>query len=158
MPARLATTLSAIAVCAVLAACGGDDDGGNGGGDLPEPPDGKATIGGKLVQDGKPLAREDVSLSVGGQTRTKTKTDAQGRYVFRGVAPARYAVGVALTFTPEQTAGGGKCDVPGYQGLTLGGTTRSGGQVTLASLQSDPFAVESGDRVVKDITVTCKRE
>lgn len=149
-----------LAVSAGLVACGGDGDGDGGGGDaanLPAPPSGKATVGGKFTKDGKAQAGEEVSLAVGGKTRLKAKTDPAGRFVFRGVAPAKYTLGTGVTIS-GQTGQTVKCKVPGYQSFTITGTTQSGGQVAITSLTSDPFDVGSGDRTVKDVVVTCGQE
>jgi hypothetical protein len=150
--------IPALVVSVALAACGGDDDGDGGGADaanLPQPPSGKATVGGQFTKDGKPQTGEDISLAVGGKRRAKTKTDATGRFVFEGVAPGSYTVGAATTTTIEtgQTI---ECSVPGYESFSITGTTESGGQVAITSLTSKPFDVGAGDRTVKDIVVTCE--
>jgi hypothetical protein len=150
--------IPALVVSATLGACGGDDDGDGGGADaanLPQPPSGKAIVGGEFTKDGEPQAREQVSLATGGKTRATTKTDATGRFVFQPVAPGSYTVGGAIS-TMIETGQTIECSVPGYEAFTITGTTESGGQVAVTSLTSKPFDVGPDDRTVKDIVVTCE--
>lgn len=162
--------LSILVVSAPLAACGGDDDGGEpeggttgqagatgttgpSGANLPKPPSGKATVGGEVTKDGKPVTKEDISLNTSAGKDRDTKTDKKGKFLFERVAPGRYTLntGITLKDTP-----GTKCKVPGYQVLAIGLTTRTGEQVTIASLESKPpFDVAADARILKDITVTC---
>lgn len=154
----------------LFAGCGGGDSGGS---NLPAPAAGKAAVGGKLESDGKALVRETVELQVGDKTRVKTKTDAAGKFLFTGVAPGTYKLhtdpAVKKGATSEITPGSKlACKAPGFHrpgegkgegGLVLGSSTLTseGGTryATFWPFVSESFEIKAGDRVVKDVKISC---
>jgi hypothetical protein len=175
MRRRVSISILVLSFPVLLVACGGGDgNGGDGDGtDLPAPPEGKATVGGKLTLNGEPLANESVELQVNVKARAKAKTDADGQFILTGVDPDSYV----LSASPEvekgpasELQGGGtqlSCEAPGFlqpgeaeggfvigpSTITTGGGTR---YVTIWSLESKEFQVEAGDRLEKDIAYTCE--
>ena len=128
---------------------------------LPRPPAGKATIGGKWTQLGRPTPREAVDLErkvPGKQAKTfaKTKTDARGNYVFKAIPPGRYRLSIVIVVETAKTQGK-TCSIPGFvQGLSIGGTDQTGRQVTLITADTALFTVKAGNRIAKNIAFACK--
>ncbi len=165
MRRRVSISILALSLSLLLVACGG------GGGDkalLPAPPEGKATIGGKLARDGEPLVDEEVELQVDGRTRSKVETDSSGRFVFTGVTPGSYVLYTSPEVergpTSELEAPGVPqvaCEAPGFEESLLGSVviTSEGGTryFTLWPLESESLHVNAGDQVVKDIDMSCER-
>jgi hypothetical protein len=149
-----------------LSACGGGDD---SGASLPAPPEGKATVGGRLSLDGEGLAKEEVELQVGGKTRETAKTDADGQFVLAAVAPGTYTLYTdpVVRQGPTSEARGTKlsCEAPGFNPpgsgtFVLGPATITSNGGTRYStdwpFEGKSFKVTAGDTVAKDIEVSCE--
>lgn len=147
--------VSVVLASLALSACG---DSGDGGGTtvpatpqsaLPAPQSGKATVGGKAVKDGAPLA--NLPLRLDGESLPpgrdlNGRTDANGKFVFEGVAPDVYQLRSILRQTPECS------DVPGFQVIP---NDTNPDNATAMLLFGEPFTAKAGERVVKDIIASC---
>jgi hypothetical protein len=120
----------------------------------------KATVSGKWVQLGRRSPGEEVELerkrSGGAKLFAKVKTDARGNYIFRAVPPGTYRLSIGLVVETAKIEGK-KCTLAGFnKGLSVGGTDRSGREVTLMIAEGVFFTVKAGARVTKDIVFSCR--
>ena len=165
---RLELAAQLLAVALTLSACGGGGSGHSNESGLPNPTEGKATIGGTFSSNGEPLDGETVTLS-GPGTDAESITDAKGRFVFESVEPGSYTLNASAFVEDarsEQVTIGSPFDVPGYpcsaEGYTILNTALaddSGEQigVFIATFDdsAEPFEVEAGDVVTNDISLEC---
>jgi hypothetical protein len=170
-----------LVVTVLAVACG--DGGAPGAGsttqspesDLPEPPAGKATVGGTVSVDGQPVSGEGISLlrQDGDEAKTEIDTGADGTFVFEGVEPGTYALVTAVVVEEAEMATGGfglewdsPCQAPGYAVLNTAvsnkATGESAGVIATASNEGGegrddkPFDVAAGDRITQDVTFECE--
>lgn len=128
---------------------------------LPKPPAGRATVGGRWLQLGKTVAREEVELEkklAGKEPKTvaKVKTDARGSFVFKAVLPGTYRLSVGIVVETAKVQGK-RCSLPGFgPSLSIGGTDNAGRQITIIAAQGLFFTAKAGDRITKDIVYSCK--
>ena len=127
---------------------------------LPKPPPGRATIGGKWTELGSPASGEEVELERKLRARpwktvAKTQTGPRGNFVFKGVLPGTYRLSIGLVVESAKIEGK-SCRLPGFvTGLSIGGTDKSGTEVTLMTATSKVFKAKAGDRLTKNIRFSC---
>jgi hypothetical protein len=116
---------------------------------------GKASIAGKVAQNGKPVINNKVTLVMtvdgkDGETRD-AQTDANGQFVFEDVQPGTYYL---LTAIVTQGNSGCSTSSPGFGVLSM---TTNKGIISMASNSDKPFKVKAGaGRMTKDIAFRCK--
>jgi hypothetical protein len=190
---RAPRPLAIVAFALVLSACGGDGDGKGGSAnaepesDLPAPPSGKATIGGILTINGEARSGEDVTLGGGtategmggttgasGPTGPTVATAADGSFVFEGVEPGTYSLGVGVlvedAFSTDAfgLSWDDPCRADGFQvlngavsdestGEPIGVIAAASSEVTSTNAdQVTPIEVAAGDRITQDIALVCE--
>jgi hypothetical protein len=137
---------------------------------LPEPPDGKATVGGIVTIDGEPEVGQEVGLHPVDGAEVTTETAADGSFVFEAVEPGTYfaQVGIIVTGAEVTDAFGlawdDPCSAEGYAVLNSGATDETTGESSVIAVASNeggeghdetPFDVDAGDRIEQNFEFVC---
>jgi hypothetical protein len=152
----------------------GESTGGRGS-NLPIPPAGLATVGGKVTVDGKPRAGEEINLNVSAEEKNATvKTAIDGSFVFEQVQPGTYYLDVGVLvkgIVPRKDSFGplawdDPCSAPGFSMVlnsfvsdrtsgkpvgVIAAANNAGGE----GRREKPFNLKAGDRLEQSIAFRC---
>jgi len=120
----------------------------------------KATVGGRVMKDGKPVANNKVTLvrTVSGKDSgsNDTQTDTNGQFAFNDVTPGTYYVIVGLVLEGRVQC---RTTTSGFGILLISATRTATGEpitIAMATNSQNPFKVEAGDQLVIEMVFLTK--